>query len=153
MTNSRRKGKVGELELAEALTALTGVTWRRTQQRRGDQVGDVCTDTIAVHVECKRWASGLAGVYEAIEGRSRVHVDGWIGCRLVKLPVAIDAAVPFPLIVNATALLAAAMQQAVRDAPDDEIPVVCVRTNHQPWLVFWRAEDTDRMQWLFGVQA
>jgi hypothetical protein len=153
VTNSRRKGKVGELELAEALTALTGVTWRRTQQRRGDQVGDVCTDTMPVHVECKRWASGLAGVYEAIEGRSRLHVDGWIGCRLVELPVAIDAAVPFPLIVNATALLAAAMQQAVRDAPDDEIPVVCVRTNHEPWLVFWRAEDTDRMRWLFGVQA
>jgi hypothetical protein len=153
MTNSRRKGKDGELELAEALTALTGVTWRRTQQRRGDQVGDVCTDTMPVHVECKRWASGLAGVYEAIEGRSRLHVGGWIGCRLVELPVAIDAEVPFPLVVNATALLAAAMQQAVRDAPDDEIPVVCVRTNLRPWLVFWRAEDTGRMQYLFGVQA
>ena len=153
MTNSRRKGKDGELELAEALTALTGVRWRRTQQRRGDQVGDVCTDTMPVHVECKRWASGLAGVYEAIEGRSLVHVDGWVGCRLVELPVAVRQTVPIPFIVNATVLLASAMAQAVRDAPVDEVPIVCVRTNHQPWLVFWRYEDTDRMVYEFGVQA
>lgn len=153
MTNSRAKGKRGELELAECLTTLTGRVWRRTQQRRGDSVGDVCTDTMPVHVECKRWASGLAGVYEAIEGRSQVHVDEWVCCRLTALPTAVDEVVPFPAIVNAPALLAAAMRQAVRDAPDDHVPIVCVRTNHHEWLVLWRWCQTDRMQWLFGSQA
>ena len=153
MTNSRAKGKRGELELAECLTTLTGRVWRRTQQRRGDSVGDVCTDTMPVHVECKRWASGLAGVYEAIEGRSRVHLGIWVCCRLANLPSAVDEVVPFPVVVNTPALLAAAMRQAVRDAPDDHVPIVCVRTNHHEWLVLWRWHETGRMRWLFGSQA
>jgi hypothetical protein len=151
MTDPRRKGKLGELELAAVLTALTGERWRRTQQRRGDAVGDVCADGFAVHVECKRWASGLARVYEALEGRVMVHVDGWACTRLANLPQAVDWVVPIPAVVPAPALLALAMAQAVRDAPEDQVPIVCARTNHEQWLVFWRVSQTPAMRWAFGA--
>lgn len=64
MTNSRQKGKRGELEACREMEkVLTGTTWRRSQQFCG-KAGDA--DIIGVdklHVEVKRREAGLKTLY------------------------------------------------------------------------------------------
>lgn len=52
MTNSREKGKRGEREAANYLTAI-GLPARRTQQYNGDGLSDVVVDGLAVSIEVK----------------------------------------------------------------------------------------------------
>ena len=58
MTNSRSKGKRGELELSKELTRIFGCSARRSQQFSGDVRGvnnaDVITDILGLHCEVKR---------------------------------------------------------------------------------------------------
>ena len=54
MTNSRRKGKCGELEACKEINRLFNASARRTQQYAGnDGTGDV-TGLHGIHVEVKR---------------------------------------------------------------------------------------------------
>ena len=53
VTNSKRKGKSGELELAHTLSHLFGVACRRGQQFSGVEGKDV-VGLPGVHIECKR---------------------------------------------------------------------------------------------------
>src|SRR6516162_8606193 len=57
MLNSRRKGKVGELELAKFLTAR-GFTCRRGHQFRGGGDSPDVVGIPGMHIECKRVQSG-----------------------------------------------------------------------------------------------
>ena len=53
--NSKRKGKVGELELCHALERIFGCEAVRGQQYKGAADSpDVCTSIAGVHWECKR---------------------------------------------------------------------------------------------------
>ena len=55
MTNSNRKGKRGELELAHRLENLLGVEARRGQQYSGSPGSpDIVHSIPRVHIECKR---------------------------------------------------------------------------------------------------
>ena len=55
MTNSRRKGCRGELELAHKLEDLLGIEARRGQQfSGGDDSPDVVHSIDGLHIECKR---------------------------------------------------------------------------------------------------
>lgn len=140
--NSRSKGKRGELQLAAALTALTGRTWRRSQQRRGTATADVECDGTRLHVECKRVAAGLARLRSAINVAevvavaagdslfivgelSRIHDWGW------------------PSLVRSTILpriVRTALAQAERDRNAETIPLVCVREDRGGWFVCCRAD-------------
>lgn len=70
--------------------------------------------------QCRRGQqySGIGG--DDVVGLSGVHVE----CKRVE-----------------SLNLAAAMSQAILDASDEEIPVVCHRRNRQPWLVTLRLDD------------
>lgn len=94
---SRRKGAVGERELAAEVERLFGVEARRgCQNAGGPDSPDVKHDLEGIHIECKR-----------VE-------------RLSLYP---------------------AMEQAVKDAGEEDIPMVCHRKNHQPWLAVVRLDD------------
>ena len=66
MTNSKQKGKRGELELVKRLKdILPGKPWRRSQQFCGAN-GDA--DVVGVkdlHIECKRVEAGTASSAQA----------------------------------------------------------------------------------------
>lgn len=65
--NSKNKGKVGEREAAMVMAAITGLTWRRTQQFRGCAAAadiELCDRPTPVHVEVKR--DERLNVYEAM---------------------------------------------------------------------------------------
>lgn len=68
MTNSKRKGKVGELELAHFLTEA-GFPARRGQQYSGspDSPDVVCESLEDLHIECKRIESGHGSTYKWLE--------------------------------------------------------------------------------------
>ena len=70
MTNSRMKGKRGELELVKKLKALLpGPNWRRSQQYNGYAEGGQA-DLVGVenlHIECKRVEAGSKTVYRWVE--------------------------------------------------------------------------------------
>lgn len=93
--HSKRKGKVGELELAAKLTELFGQNVRRGRQFSGLEGRDV-VGLHGLHVECKR--------VEAL-----------------RLWDSID--------------------QAVADAADDDIPIVCHRASRRPWIAIVRLDD------------
>ena len=58
MINSKRKGKVGELELAAHLRTF-GITALRGQQYEGgSESADVVTSMMGIHLECKRCERG-----------------------------------------------------------------------------------------------
>ena len=69
MTNSRRKGKVGELELCRFLTD-EGFNARRGQQYKGspDSPDIECESLRRLHIECKR--RERLNLYEALEQAS-----------------------------------------------------------------------------------
>lgn len=73
--NSRNKGKVGERELAEKLTAIFGVDCRRGQQFSGIEGQDV-VGLPGVHVECKRVQS--LNIEKATEQAKRDCADGTV---------------------------------------------------------------------------
>ena len=55
MTNSRAKGKRGELDAAKALNAALGTNARRSQQYNGIGKGDIVDAIPGVHIEVKRY--------------------------------------------------------------------------------------------------
>ena len=64
--NSKRKGKVGELEACAALREHLGVTAHRAQQYCGSAGdADLQTSLAGVHFECKRTEN--LRLYEAVE--------------------------------------------------------------------------------------
>jgi len=66
MTDSRRKGKDGELELAKLIRDQFGVDARRGQQfAGGPDSPDLVTDFDALHIECKRLKR--CGVYKYMD--------------------------------------------------------------------------------------
>lgn len=74
--NSRNKGKVGELELAEFLRER-GFEARRGQQFHGGAGSpDVVTDIPDVHLECKRVEAG--NLYTWLEQAKRDAAEGSI---------------------------------------------------------------------------
>lgn len=95
MTNGKRKGKSGELELSKELTRLFGHQCRRGQQYSGIG-GDDVVGVPGCHLECKRTES--INPYKAID-------------------------------------------QAVTDADDAEVPLVCHRRNRREWLAIVRLDD------------
>ena len=99
MTNSKRKGAVGERELAAKLTELFGQHCRRGQQYNGLE-GDDVVGLDGIHIECKRTE------------RLQVH---------------------------------ASMEQSMRDAKHDEIPIVCHRANRRDWIVILRLDDLPQL--------
>lgn len=95
--DSRRKGAVGERELAQALQVMGWEDSHRTAQRTGVHGDADLTDAIpGVHIECKR-----------VE-RLNIHE---------------------------------AMEQAVSDAIEGDVPAVFHRRNRKPWLVTVRLVD------------
>ncbi len=64
MTNSKQKGKVGERELAKALTRLFGVESRRGVQYQGTPNSPDVVGLPGIHVECKR--AETIRLYEAV---------------------------------------------------------------------------------------
>lgn len=72
MVNSRRKGKDGELELKEHLSALLGIDARRTQQYCGVGAGDV-VGIPGVHIECKR--TNVINIYKFMQQARRDAKD------------------------------------------------------------------------------
>lgn len=139
---SRRKGKVGELELAAELTKLTGREWRRTAQRRGKgATSDVETDGVQLHVECKRWGSGLKTAYLRLaDQRLAGHLPacsiepaGWIVMQLADL---LDPEGVQSLGMHvALRCVTDAVLQAERDAEGRAPAIVCMRADLGPWLV------------------
>ena len=102
MTNSKQKGKRGELELVHKLNDL-GFDTRRTAQYNGKETGSLA-DLVGiegVHIECKR--------------NERLNVNE-------------------------------AMDQAIRDAKEDEAPMVFHRKNGKPWLVTMTLADWARRE-------
>ena len=74
MTNSRMKGKRGELELVKKLKSLIpGPNWRRSQQYNGYAEGGQA-DLVGVenlHIECKRVEAGSKTVYKWVSQAER----------------------------------------------------------------------------------
>jgi hypothetical protein len=72
LTNSKQKGKRGELELVKRLKdILPGKPWRRSQQFCGAN-GDA--DVVGVkdlHIECKRVEAGTKKVYDWLDQAER----------------------------------------------------------------------------------
>ena len=102
MTNSKQKGKRGELELVHKLNDL-GFDTRRTAQYNGKETGSLA-DLVGiegVHIECKR--------------NERLNLNE-------------------------------AMDQAIRDAKEDEAPMVFHRKNGKPWLVTMTLADWARRE-------
>lgn len=65
MKNSRRKGKVGELELAKFLRDHGIEAFRGVQYQGGKESPDVVTSLPGIHFECKRVESG--NLYDWLE--------------------------------------------------------------------------------------
>ena len=99
MTNSNRKGKRGERELAKALTETFGVSCRRGQQYSGIEGEDV-VGLPGVHIESKR--TEKLSLYAAIE-------------------------------------------QAVRDADESQVPTVFHKKNRKEWLCVVRLDDLPKL--------
>lgn len=69
MTESRRKGKDGELELAKLLRKLTGRECRRGQQYCGASGDADVIGLPGIHIECKRVER--LNLYDAVEQGER----------------------------------------------------------------------------------
>ena len=64
MTNSKQKGKRGELEACREMEkVLTGTTWRRSQQFCGKNHDSDIIGVDKLHVEVKRRESGTKTLY------------------------------------------------------------------------------------------
>ena len=101
MTNSKQKGKRGELELCRVLErVLKGTSWRRSQQFCGVAGDADCIGVDGLHVECKREEGGTKTVYKWLE-------------------------------------------QAVSDAKNTDVPIVCHRPNGQDWIGIVYLEDLE----------
>lgn len=57
MTNSRTKGKRGELDAVKSINESLGINCRRSQQYNGIGKGDVVDAIPGVHIEVKRYKS------------------------------------------------------------------------------------------------
>lgn len=69
MTNSKRKGKTGELELAKLLKKLLGFNVRRSVQYNG-RAPEGAADLIGlpgIHVEVKRVQAGYTAIHDAMD--------------------------------------------------------------------------------------
>ena len=75
MTNSKQKGKRGELSLVKRLKEmLPGKGWRRSQQFCGytpEGQPDIVGDIKDLHIECKRVEAGTKTVYKWVEQAER----------------------------------------------------------------------------------
>jgi len=80
MTNSKQKGKRGELELVKMLKKLfPGPNWRRSQQYCGMDDGE--PDVVgmdSLHIECKRVESGTKTLYKWVDQAERDAENGQI---------------------------------------------------------------------------
>lgn len=148
--SQREKGKRGELELAAALTLLTGVAWRRTAQRCGTHTGDVEADRVPVHVECKRYRAGLSLIVARMHKAEAVLCytpNAWV-CRMEHMPLALAG--PFrSQLCHATrtpALLHDALIQAEKDRDAPNVSLVCAREDQGPWLCAWSPRDTQMLR-------
>lgn len=154
MTNSRDKGKRGELELAAALTLLTGAIWRRTAQRCGLHKGDVEADNCTVHVECKRYKDGLARALKALDKAQAAALvtPNAIICRLDKLGAALGPVARGSTVhaLRTPSLLHLALIQAERDRHSTYVPFVCAREDHGPWMACWSPRDTEQLRKRMG---
>ena len=147
MTNSRAKGKVGELEACRALEAVTRFRWERTAQSCGKWASDVWSPDFArpLHVEVKRYGSGITHFEKRVEKWGLVLTqDDLYSCRLDRWQ-AVLADFPPANTAKRHGLVAEWMDQAVQDAGDGEVPVVLFRQDRGPWLVAWRYGDDDRL--------
>lgn len=160
--SQRTKGKRGELELAAALTLLTGVAWKRTAQRCGLHTGDVEADGVPVHVECKRYRAGLSLIIARMAKAEAVLciTPNALVCRMEHMAQALHG--PFRGAVTHASrtpvLLHDALIQAERDRHKASVALVCAREDHGPWLCAWSPRDTqlvrDRIAPLLaGVQG
>lgn len=81
MTNSKQKGKRGELELAKLLN-LYGYDCRRTAQYNGKESGSLA-DVVGldgIHIEVKRVESGLKKIDDFMEQAKRDSKENEIPC-------------------------------------------------------------------------
>jgi hypothetical protein len=151
---SRSKGARGEREAAEALTVATGIPWRRTAQRWGKAKADIepCDGGVGIHVEVKRYDTGLAWWVGRVEKRlDCVHVDAdgaLYFCALDALSTVMAQQGDIEEAPNQPCV-ARWMRQAVSDAEDGLIPVVLCRQDRGPWLLAWRYADDDHLMAIF----
>lgn len=147
--NSRTKGKRGELELAAALTAITGRAWRRAQQRKGTATADVECDGTRLHVECKRVKAGLARMLPWFQRHdcfaTAVGLTVFVVFPLRLRPP--DSARCFPVKPTMLpAIFRSALAQAQRDRGDGMVPLVCVRQDRGEWYAACRVDDLDTIR-------
>lgn len=144
MTQSRAKGKRGELAAAAAIGEVLGVPFRRTQQYNG--LGRADIEPVGgcdyLHFEVKSWGSRLTWwVKRAAE--DPLHVaNGLCYCELKALPKVLRGGIVARSSVSC-GLAERAMEQAVRDAKGGALPVVLIRQDGSPWLIVWRETDDD----------
>jgi len=148
-TNSRMKGKRGELDAAAHLTELTRWKWERTAQRWGKATADVwCPRAPALfqlHVEVKLYGRGLAKLHTAAAAHPLVVTrDGLHICELSRLRVQLLRLGAPDVTLSVHNTTAAFMRQAVADA-SGVTPLVLMRQDRHPWLAVWRSEDEDRV--------
>ena len=152
MTDSRAKGKRGELEAAEAMSSVLGITFHRTAQRWGKSKADIepmdapGLQMFPVHIEVKRIRTGLKWWVGRMDKAPQSafldsHTDLY-ACYLSALrSVAEQSGDTCQL--PAGPRVAGFMRQAVRDAKDGALPIVMVRQDNGQWIVAWRYQDDD----------
>ena len=77
MTNSRRKGKNGELDAARNCARVFGGTWRRGQQYQGGPDSPDIIGMAGAHIEVKRGQQ--LNAYKALQQANRDAAPGEIG--------------------------------------------------------------------------
>jgi hypothetical protein len=156
MTNSRLKGKNGELDACRALSKVFPFPWQRTAQRYGKGKADVeAMVAWPIHVEVKRRKTGYTYVYKRLAKDLLITSGSLLICRLSKLVEVMHDGVVLPNVAPRCAGLEDAMLQARTDANCHWLPVVLARQDDEEWLLAWREEHDTRLmeevrQWLGG---
>lgn len=146
MTNSRMKGKNGELDACRALGKLFPFTWERTAQRYGKGKADVEAQCDwKIHVEVKRRKTGYTYIYGRLEKDTLIVSGSLLICKLSKLRTVMDDGVCLPNVAPRCAGLEDAILQARTDAKVGWLPIVLARQDDQEWLLAWREEHDTRL--------
>lgn len=147
---SRSKGKRGELEAAKALSVATGIEWRRTAQRWGKAKADLeaVDGGVPVHVECKRFATGITYWHDRAElGKLHCYIGerehrGYMWCLLSDVMQYAKQDISAELGIR-SATMEHWMRQASNDADDGWVPIVIARQDDRDWIICWRYEHDD----------
>ena len=156
MTNSRLKGKNGELDACRALSNVFPFAWQRTAQRYGKGKADVeAMVPWNIHVEVKRRKTGYTYVYKRLTNDLLITSGSLLICRLSKLVEVMHDGVVLPNVAPRCTGLEDAMLQARTDANCHWLPVVLARQDDEEWLLAWREEQDTRLmeevrKWLDG---